>query len=74
MVILRVWQRNAKRNTKLFHNNTKKYMAQRFKELNKNATRFGLIHKIDGSFNSSIESNGLVAIQESTYTKSFELS
>ena len=49
-------------------------MAQRFKELNKNATRFGLIHKIDGSFNSSIESNGLVAIQESTYTKSFELS
>ena len=25
-------------------------------------------HKIDGSFNSSIESNGLVAIQEYTYT------
>ena len=35
--ILRVWHRNAKRNTKLFHNNTTKYMAQRFKELNKNA-------------------------------------
>ena len=31
-------------------------------------------HKIDGSFNSSIESNGLVEIQEYIYTKSFELS
>ena len=30
-----------KRNTKLFHNNTKKYMAQRFKELNKNDICFG---------------------------------
>ena len=38
--ILRVRQRNAKRNTKLFHNNTKKYMAQRFKELNKNPICF----------------------------------
>ena len=32
---------DAKRNTKLFHNNNKKYMAQRFKELNKNAICFG---------------------------------
>ena len=31
-------------------------------------------HKIDGSFYSSIESNGLVEIQEYIYTKSFGLS
>ena len=31
-------------------------------------------HKIDGSFYSSIESNGLVEMQEYIYTKSFELS
>ena len=31
-------------------------------------------HKIDGTFYSSIESNGLVEIQEYIYTKSFELS
>ena len=31
-------------------------------------------HKIDGSFYSSIESNGLVEIQEYIYTKSFALS
>ena len=33
-----------------------------------------LFHKIDGSFYSIIESNGLVEIQEYTYTNSFELS
>ena len=33
-----------------------------------------LFHKIDGSFYSSIESNGLVEIQEYIYTKSFEQS
>ena len=38
-------------------------MAQRFKELNKD---------VSGSFYSSIESNGLVEIQEYIYTKSFE--
>ena len=69
-------------------------MAQRFKELNKNAICFALkirrvvcfsyelesfiqmvfFHKIDGSFYSSIETNGLVEIQEYIKTKSFELS
>ena len=62
-------------------------MAQRFKKLNKNAifldknkkTRLEsfiqmvFFHKIDVSF-LSIESNGLVEIQEYTCTKSFELS
>ena len=33
----------------------------------------GLLNKIDGSFYSSIESNGLVEIQEYIYTKSFGL-
>ena len=61
-------------------------MAQRFKELkmlfvlDKNRKLESFIqmvffHKIDGSFYSSIESNGLVEIQECIYTvyTSFEL-